>query len=78
MRVHVVQKLETPQANRYTAEREALQSQNTSLRMALLTALQGLSDVKEDEVQTGETTEPSEAPPQEGSSTSSSSTSVQK
>lgn len=36
--------METPQANQYTAEREALQEENTNLRMALLTALQGLSD----------------------------------
>lgn len=39
-----IQKLDVPQPNKFTAEREALQSENTSLRMALLTALQGLSD----------------------------------
>lgn len=34
----------TPQMNRFTARREMLQAENTQLRLALLTALQNLTD----------------------------------
>ena len=51
-----MQKLETPQGNQYnqyTEERKGLESENTNLRMALLTALQGLSDQPEEEEEEG-------------------------